>query len=423
MARGRGFFAELQHQQQLSDKRRQREQNAAARARIAAARQFEQAQKQAVRARAQAARVSAAEEKAAQREAKRLHEEARLAEVSALNAELANTYSEIDSMLAATLTVDDFVDLERFRKVTEHPPFPETDLLQPTPQPTPPVTRPEPQYKEPAPPRGLVGIFGGKKRHVELVAKTRAVFSADHAAWEAEVARLPAAQLRQQQAYEQLEQKRQAKLLQAKAKYDAECQQRELTTQEENGKLDTLIQGLAYGVEDAIQEYVSVVLGNSAYPESFPVEHDFTFDSSLRELTLTVLVPAPQVVPAVREYKYVRAKDEITSTALTLKDQKDRYLSAVTQVALRSLHEIFESDRAGRIETITLTVASEAINAGTGLMQRTPLVAAATDRATFTAFDLSNVVPLATLKHLGALVSTNPFDLVPIDTSKGVRGR
>lgn len=423
MSRRRGFFAELQHQAQLAERQRQREENAAERARIAAARRYEQAQKQAARARAQAARASAAEQKAAEREAKRLHEEERQAEVAARNAELASTYSEIDSMLAATLGVDDFVDLEKLRKVATHPPFPETHLLKPTPQPEPLVVRPEPQYAEPPAPRGLPAFFGGKKKHAELVAKAQAAFASDHAAWQAEVARLPEAQLHQRQKYEELEHKRHTKLQQAQTKYEAECRQRELATQEENKKLDTLIQGLGYGVEEAIQEYVSIVLGNSVYPEAFPVEHDFTFNSSLRELTLTVLVPSPQTVPAVKEYKYVRAKDEIVSTALTLKDQKNRYLSAVAQVALRSLHEIFESDRAGRIETIALTVASEGINAATGLQQRTPLVAVATDRSTFTTFDLSSVVPLATLKHLGALVSPNPFDLVPIDTSKGVRGR
>jgi restriction system protein len=234
---------------------------------------------------------------------------------------------------------------------------------------------------------------------------------------------LPAAQLRQQQELQQAEEKRLTTLKMEQARYGAECQQRELATKEENQKLDTLIQGLVYGVEDAIQEYVSIMLGNSAYPESFSVEHDFTFDSSLSELALTVLVPAPQIIPSVKEYKYAKAKDEITTTSLTLKDQKDRYLNAVTQVALRSLHEIFESDHAGRIATITLTVACEAVNAATGLQQRTPMVGVATDRTTFTSSDLSNVVPLATLKHLGALVSTNPYDLIPIDTSKGVRGK
>jgi restriction system protein len=38
------------------------------------------------------------------------------------------------------------------------------------------------------------------------------------------------------------------------------------------------------------------------------------------------------------------------------------------------------------------------------------------------AFDLHNVVPAATLEHLGAAISKNPFELVGIDETPGVRG-
>jgi restriction system protein len=88
----------------------------------------ERAQRQAERAVAQLARATAAERKAAEREAKRLHEEARLAEVAALNAQLVEAVDEIDSILVATLDVDDFVDLEKLRVKVNHPPFPGANL-------------------------------------------------------------------------------------------------------------------------------------------------------------------------------------------------------------------------------------------------------------------------------------------------------
>ena len=83
---------------------------------------------------------------------------------------------------------------------------------------------------------------------------------------------------------------------------------------------------------------------------------------------------------------------------------------------------MFEADRAAKIRTISLTVSTEAIDSATGRVKSTPLIAVAAERETFLSFDLGYVVPVATLQHLGALVSKNPFDLVPIDTSKGVRG-
>lgn len=190
-----------------------------------------------------------------------------------------------------------------------------------------------------------------------------------------------------------------------------------------NAQLDALIQGLAQNREEAVQEYVGIVMSNSVYPESFPVEHDHSFDSLMRELSVTVGVPPPAAMPTAREFKYARAKDEISEVAVTAKESKDRYANAVNQVAVRTMHEVFESDRVGRIQTIALLVGTTTINPATGLAGFVPFISVAADRGSFTQMDLSKVVPAATLAHLGAVVSKSPLDLVPIDTSKGVRGR
>jgi len=423
MAKKRGFFAELQHQNQLAAKSREQQASASARTQVAAQREAERARAQHARLVASLLKAWASEQKTAEREAKRLHEEAMVAEVMAMNAHLSNAYEEIDSILAATLAVDDYVDLEQLRAGAAHPPF-TSDNDRPSLPPPPLPAPPEPTYSPPLDePSKLGGVFGARKKWQQAEAQAKGAFEAAHASWRAEVAQLPARQQYLQQQYQLTESARLERLAADRARYEAECADRERQVVEANGRLDSLIQGLAYGVEEAIQEYVSIVLSNSVYPDAFPVEHDFEFSSALKELTLTALVAAPESVPATREFKYVKAKDEVAATGLPQKDIKERYRNAVTQVAVRTLHEVFESDRAGRVQTINLTVATETIDPATGLMKRTPLIGAAADRAAFVSFDLANVVPLATLQHLGAQISKSPYDLTPIDTSKGVRGR
>lgn len=138
---------------------------------------------------------------------------------------------------------------------------------------------------------------------------------------------------------------------------------------------------------------------------------------------MQVSVPAPDLLPSVKEYRYVKARDEIAATQLSAKARKDRYNSAVHQVALRSLHEVFEADRAGKIHSISLTVGVNRVAPATGQPEFVPLVVVAADRETFNSFELAKVVPAATLEHLGAAVSKSPFDVVPADTSRGVRQR
>lgn len=173
----------------------------------------------------------------------------------------------------------------------------------------------------------------------------------------------------------------------------------------------------------AVQEYVGIVLSNSVYPEVLGVEHDYEYDPETRELTLTVLVCVPGRLRAEKAYRYVKAKDEIIATALPNKDLKERYASVIHQVALRTLHEIFEADRAGKIQTIALQVASDAKDPATGLERRVAFVGVGADRDSFMRFNLHNIVPAATLEHLGAAVSKNPYELVGIGEAPGVRGR
>ncbi len=91
------------------------------------------------------------------------------------------------------------------------------------------------------------------------------------------------------------------------------------------------------------------------------------------------------------------------------------------QVAVRTLHEVFEADRAGKIHSIALTVGVDRVAPATGLPETIPFVIVAADRETFSAFDLANVVPEATLSHLGAAMSKSPFDCIPAGAGRGVR--
>ena len=339
-----------------------------------------------------------------------------------MNAQLEELADELESILAATLTVDDFVDLEEFRVTATHPPFPRADLEAPVPPVQPVSAPPEPAFAEPEAPTGIGGIFG-KKRHAAAVAEAREAFEAEHEKWKAEAAAVPARQLKQIEQRDTREQQRLRELQAVRDSYQLECETRETEAAQANESLNALISGLAAGDHSAIQEYVGIVLSNSVYPEILSVQHEYNFDPDTRELELTVLIAPPDELPPEKSYRYVKAKDEIAPSALPKKDLKGRYASVVHQVALRTLHEIFEADSAARIETISLQVATDAKAPATGLLRRVIFVGVAAERDAFMAFDLHNVVPLATLEHLGAAASKNPYELVGIDEASGVRGR
>lgn len=420
----RGFFAEINYQMQQAERRSRQQAAAAERARAAALREADRARQQAERAEAQALAADYLVRAEMEKEAKRLYLESRLAETAAMNAELANVYEQIDGLLAWTLEVDDFVDLEAL-KVTEvtHPPFDPGPQAAPLPAVPELVYPPQPTYVEPAAPKGLSSAFGGKQKHEAAVARARAQYDRESQLWHEQATALHSQYVADLERRKQAEEQRMQWIAEARAAYDSECQQREAQAHDRNQELTRFMTDLAFDVESAIQEYVGIVLSNSVYPEMFPVSYDHNFDLASRELTLRVDVPEPSGIPAVKEYRYIKAKDEIVATPLTMKAQKDRYAGAVWQVAVRTLHEVFEADRAGKIHSISLTVGTSHISPATGLTETVPLVIVAAERESFTTFDLANVVPQATLKHLGAAMSKSPFDLTPADASRGVRVR
>lgn len=413
MARRRGFFAEMQHQAKLAEQR----QRAASREQEAAVRRAEQARKAEERAMLAAQRASEAERKRLEKEAAAAHVASRQAEVEELNSELTAIYDRVDSLLEATLDVDDYVDLEKLRRTVDHPPFGRRDLETPLPAPQPIPEPAPPVFQPPAPPTGL---FGRKQKMAEAQAQAEADFARARAWWEEEMRQLPGRRQELAAQHAAAEETRKQALAAERARYEAECAEREKEVAEHNTDLDQFIANLGYGSVEAVQEYVGIVLANSVYPEGFTVEHEAQFDPETAELSLRVLIPEPSTIPTIKAYRYVKASDEITPVALSQKDAKDRYLGIVQQVALRSLHEVFEADRRGLIQSISLQVGTQTTDPATGKRGYVPFLAVGTSREVFSEIDLSAVVPAATLEYLGASVSKNPLGLVAANT-EGVR--
>jgi restriction system protein len=412
VARRRGFLAEMQHQAKAAEQR----QRAASREQAASARRAEQAWKADQRAQVALQRASEADRKRLEKEASDAHIASRQAEVEQLNAELATVYDQVDSLLESTLAVDDYVDLASLRRTVEHPAF-DRRLETPIPAPEPLLDPPAPVFQPPAPPTGL---FGRKKKLAEAQSQAEASFAAAHSSWEHEMAQLPRKRQEIAAGYAADENNRKQRLAAAQARYLDECAAREAEVAQHNASIDQLITNLSYGSVEAVEEYVGIVLANSVYPEGFSVEHEAQFEPGTAELALRVHIPSPDQIPTIKSYKYVKASDEITPVALSQKESKDRYAGIVHQVALRTLHEIFEADRRELIQGIALEVGTQTIAPATGNETYIPFAAVGASREAFSGIDLSAVVPAATLAHLGASISMTPLGLTPANVA-GVR--
>lgn len=392
---------------------------ASQRAYATALREAEAARKREQSAYEHARRASAAERKQLEKEARDSHIAAMEAEVERLNFELAAITEDLEGILASTLKVDDFVDLETLKVQVVHPPFPhfglETKTRPPLPEPDP----PSPTLNEPSPPTGLMSIFG-KKKYEQLVAEARARYQSECEWWNYAMQQAESKRVQDWANYEEQEAKRLQILQIERENYAAECAAREQAAAEQNRVVDELIANLGYGTPDAIEEYIGIVLSSLIYPNHFPVTHEYGFQPETAELILRVSVPEPNLISRVKSYKYTKATDEITEVHMSSKACKERYASAINQVALRSVHEIFEADRRGLVGSISLEVGCCANAPATGVHGYIPFVAWAVSRDEYLKLELANVHPATALAHMSASVSKNPYDLIPAIV-KGVR--
>ncbi|WP_433046718.1 restriction endonuclease [Dactylosporangium sp. CS-033363] len=377
MARRRGVIAQLQraHAQQV---------RAAEQAQRAYYRQQQALRRAAEQAAKAAQRASAHDE----RERKRLYLEARAAEVAADNADLQARLEELDGLLSATLAIDDHIDLERLKEPFRFPPF------DPGPHGVP---EPPPDWRrfEPAAPTGLGKMFGQSKYQQQLAAAQSQfqLAQSQHAAREADRQRRVAGM------YAQYEQARQAK-------------QAELAAQ--HAEIDRWAAGLRAGSPEDVVEYFGLVLSNSVYPDDFPQNFRIAYVPESRQIVVEYELPALGVVPAVLDHRYVKTRDEVTSKARTAKEIKERYTSVVTQVTLRTLHELFEADRGGLVETVAYNGVVDTTDPRTGQSIRPCLVTVRATREQFEALNLGKVDPAACLQYLSATVSKRPEELAPV---------
>ena len=350
------------------------------------------------------------ERKAHEKELKAAHIASQLAEVEGMNAQIHDVFDELEGLLQATIDVDDYVDLELLRKSEDSTPFDRPELEVALEKPLSPQLPLEPIYTDPPKPKG----FFGKKKKLAL-AKSQALeaYESEKANWVKIVADLQSEYKSDTNTYIQKEENRIEELAREKERFRNELE-------EHNKYIDQFISNLAYGDAGAIQEYIAIVVENSVYPDHFNVSHEFSFESELAELQMKVSIPKPSTFPSTKAYKYIKTSDEIKGTPLSKKESKDRYCSAIYQVAIRSFHEVFEADRRGLIKTISLQIGTNDSDPATGKSGFIPFVGASAEKESFMEFDLSSVVPLATLKHLGAVISKDPINLIAVDVS-GVR--
>ncbi|MDP9067411.1 MAG: restriction endonuclease [Actinomycetota bacterium] len=321
-----------------------------------------------------------------------------------MNEMLEVQVARLEGLLQETLDVDDHLDFETLKDDPDLPDFDPGQLAAPTPKPS----LQQSQVELPPEPTFFAKLRPGwKKVHSERVTTA-------HVHHQEAVRAAEAAYASSLERYEESERLRLEKLATAQREHEETARQLKIEVDEQHKRIEQLRDEFHAGKPDAVCAYFNLVLERSSYPDDFPKTARLAFVPESKQLVVEYDLPTFDAIPAVASYKYVKAKNSVTETKRPQTQRKQLYASVVAQIAIRTLHELFEADRTHLLETIVFNGMVNSIDKGTGKRIRPCLVTVRTTRNALEALDLSRVDPIACLRALNASVSKSPAELAPV---------
>jgi restriction system protein len=313
----------------------------------------------------------------------------------------------LEGILAATLQVDDTIDWNELKSVEA---FPEPKPAKPRyPAPPEPLTLPD---RPTAKSRSFKSSMSILDKLVPARRRTR--LEEAQAEWDgkrrAADEELALQILEHKQSIEALDRKYEADL-------SAWNQRREeyLSAQvADNALVDLLRDKYREGDPSAVEEYCSLVIEHSIYPDYFPKAFELEYTPENGMLVIDYELPDINDMPTLREVKYVQSRNGFDEKQIPDSQRRSLYDGLIYQVALRTVHEVYEADQIDALQSVVFNGIVESTDRGTGQRTRACILSLQAGRDEFLAIKLAAVDPKACFKKLKGVAASKLHSLTPV---------
>ena len=303
----------------------------------------------------------------------------------------------IENTLYHTLTIDDAIDWDTLLDKSD---FPEKKIQKPVVVSTPP--EPKESHWKYIPSLGFFDKIFSKSKENKIAAAHK-LFDSDHSQWANEK---ESAEKRNKE----LAKKYERKVEEWELKKDNFKKKQEKI----NNKIFKRKQEYINKEPDAISDYCEMVLSNSQYPDQFPQEYDLEYNAETKILVIDYSLPPKENLPSTKAVKYVISRDEITETKLSEVALNKLYDSLLYQIALRSIHELYEADVIHAIDSIVFNGWVNYVDKGTGQEVNACILSVQASKDEFLVINLEKVDPKSCFKQLKGVGSSKLYGLSPI---------
>ena len=317
---------------------------------------------------------------------------------AASRTEAAGTYiASIQNTLKHTLSVNDAIDWEQ---LVNHDKFSIREPVAPEPQIIP--TEPLPSDDKYAPQLGLFDkIF--KKLKARREDEARALFQEDYDKWSATKMAVDTAN---HDALQKHQTNHDRWLRSSSQFYEKQ--------RKSNEAIKSKQQSYLHGDAEAIVDYCDMVLSNSEYPENFPQNWELEYQAETKLLVVDYSLPCLETINRLKSVKYVATRDEMVESYINDATLKALYDDLLYQIALRSIHELFEADVVNGIDSICFNGWVDSIDKATGNRVNACIMSVSVIKDEFLAINLELIDPKLCFKQLKGVGSSKLHGLSPV---------
>lgn len=358
------------------------------------------------------------EQEAARRRIEKLHQTAQIEEGLALADERTKRAQaelmRLEKILAETFDVDDTIDWDSLKSDGDYPKARPPKPILPT-QPKKPEAPPKPESTDPKY-KVQFGILDRliESRRQRIIGAQAKRFAEDCRAWS--VGKEAAIE-----AYNQKVREYNASLCRLQEQFADAIKTWEkkraayLETQARaNAAIEKKKEAYSSGAPGAIVDYCDMVLTRSSYPDCFPQTFELEYRPDSMLLVVDYQLPALKDLPTVKEVTYSRSRNEFAVKNISESQLSRLYDSVLYQIALRTIHELFEADQIDALESVVFNGFVTSNHPATGRPTTGCILSVQANRDEFAEINLANVDYKACFRKLKGVGSSKLHSMAPV---------
>jgi restriction system protein len=202
--------------------------------------------------------------------------------------------------------------------------------------------------------------------------------------------------------------------IQEKEKYESEKKKFLKVQLEHNTQIENLKLSFEQGDPVAIEKYAETVFSKSQYPESIELNYEVIYVEDRRTIIVNVDLPSPESIPKEIEFKYVQTRNEITSKEMKKADFQKLYDEIISQIALRTIHEVYESVYVDVVDFVVFNGYVDSIDKKTGNDFRACILSIQAEKEYFMGLNLKQVSSKDCISGLKGVLASEFINLAPV---------